>query len=233
MFSQKDIIAKNIKITNEKEVSIINNDDGEDYIFSALTVEGGGSFKKGIAVGMQEKMVPGLIIYDSENFFGFSEKYGLSLISKHPEYIELSIPENIFENKLDRTNVIQPTNKNSENFQDLKDTEKIENISLNIDLELKDTNNFYIIIHEKYENNKSILSFNITFIIDLNTIISNISFVIINKSQKDAFIKITNNNCYYNDNFDNIISKNSINKIFLEIINNDYLIINKKKFNKN
>jgi len=110
MFSQKDIIAKNIKIINEKEVSIINNDD-EDYIFAALTVEGGGVFKKGIAVGMQEKMVPGLIIYDSENFFGFSEKYGLSLISTHPEYIELSIPDSIFENKSDR-NIIQPTNKN-------------------------------------------------------------------------------------------------------------------------
>jgi hypothetical protein len=231
MFSQKDIIAKNIKIINEKEVSIINNDD-EDYIFSALTVEGGGVFKKGIAIGMQEKMVPGLIIYDSENFFGFSEKYGLSLISTHPEYIELSIPDTIFESKSDR-NVIQPTNKNSENFQNLKDTEKIENKSLNIDLELKDTNNFYIIIPENYDNTKSILSFNITYIFDLNTIISNISLIIINKSQKDAFFKITNDNCYYEDNFDNILSKKSINKIFLEIINNNYFIINKKKYNKN
>ena len=230
MFSQKDIIAKNIKIINEKEVSIINNDD-EDYIFAALTVEGGGVFKKGIAVGMQEKMVPGLIIYDSENFFGFSEKYGLSLISTHPEYIELSIPDSIFENKSDR-NIIQPTNKNSENFQNLKDTEKIENKSLNIDLELKDTNNFYIIIPENYENNKSILSFNITYIFDLNTIISNISLVIINKSQKDAFFKITNDNCYYDDNFNNILNKKSINKIFLEIINNNYFIINIKKYNK-
>lgn len=228
MFNQKDIIAKNIKVINEKEVSIINNDD-EDYIFAALTVEGGGVFKKGIAIGMQEKMVPGLIIYDSENFFGFSEKYGLSLISTHPEYIELSIPDSIFEIKSDR-NVIQPTNKNSENFQNLKDTEKIENKSLNIDLELKDTNNFYIIIPENYENNKSILSFNITYIYDLNTIISNISLVIVNKSQKDAFFKITNDNCYYEDNFDNILSKKSINKIFLEIINNNYFIINKKKY---
>lgn len=231
MFNQNDIIAKNIKIINEKEVSIINNDD-EDYIFSALTVEGGGVFKKGIAIGMQEKMVPGLIIYDSENFFGFSEKYGLSLISTHPEYIELSIPDNIFENKLER-NVIQPTNKNnSEHFQNLKETEKIENKNLNIDIELKDTNNFYIIIPENYDISKSILSFNITYIFDLNTIISNISLVIINKSNKEAFFKITNNNCYYDDNFDNILNKNSINKIFLEIINNNYFIVHKKKYNK-
>ena len=75
--------------------------------------------------------------------------------------------------------------------------------------------------------------FNIRYIFDLNTIISNISLVIINKSQKDAFFKITNDNCYYEDNFDNILSKKSINKIFLEIINNNYFIINKKKYNNN
>ena len=182
---------------------------------------------------MQEKMVPGLIIYDSENFFGFSEKYGLSLISPHQEYIELSVPENIFELKSDR-NVIQPTNKNnSENFQNLKETEKIENKSLNIDLELKDTNNFYITIPENYNNTNSILSFNITYIIDLNTIISNISLVIINESQKDAFFKITNDNCYFEDNFDNILSKKTTNKIYLEVINNNCFIINKKKYIKN
>ena len=230
MFNQKDIIAKNIKVINEKEVSIINNDD-EDYIFSALTVEGGGVFKKGLAIGMQEKMVPGLIIYDSENFYGFSEKYGLSLISPHNEYIELFIPEDTFENKTER-NIIQPTNKNnSEHFQNLKDTEKIENKNLNIDLELKDSSNFYITIPENYNNNKFILSFDITFILDLNTIISNISLVIINKSNKDVKFNITNENCYYEDNFNNTLIAKSINKIFLEVIN-DYLIISKIKFTK-
>jgi hypothetical protein len=230
MFNQKDIIAKNIKIINEKEVSIINNED-EDYIFSALTVEGGGVFKKGLAIGMQEKMVPGLIIYDSENFYGFSEKYGLSLMSPHNEYIELFIPENTFVNKAEK-NIIQPTNKNSsEYFQNLKDTEKIENKNLNIDLELKDSNNFYITIPENYNNNKFILSFDITFILDLNTIISNISLVIINESNKDVKFNITNDNCYYEDNFNNILVGKTINKIFLEVINN-YFIISKIKFTK-
>lgn len=232
MFNQKDIIAKNIKIISEKEVSIINNED-EDYIFSALTVEGGGVFKKGVAIGMQEKMVPGLIIYDSENFYGYSEKFGVSLLSQHPEYIELFLPDNVFENKIER-NVIQPTNKNnSENFQNLKDTEKIEIKNLNIDLELKDSNNFFIILSEDYNNNKSPVSFNIKYIFDLNTIISNISLVIINDSSKEASFKIVNDNCYYEDNFDNMLNKNSINKIFLEVINSNYFIINKKRFNKN
>ena len=232
MFNQRDIIAKNIKIINEKEVSIINNED-EDYIFSALTVEGGGVFKKGLAIGMQEKMVPGLIIYDTENFYGFSEKYGLSLLSTHPEYNELYIPESTFDNKLER-NIIQPTNKNnSEHFQNLKETEKIENKILNIDLELKDTNNFYIVIPEKYNSNKFLLSFNITFIIDMNTIISNISLMIINESNKEASFEILNRNCYYDDNFNKIINKNSINKILLEVITNNHLIIHKFKYNKN
>jgi hypothetical protein len=231
MFSQKDIIAKNIKIINEKEVSVINNED-EDYIFSALTVEGGGVFKKGLAIGLQEKMVPGLMIYDSENFYGYSERYGLSLLSHHNEYMILNIPDNIFEVKSER-NLIQPTNKNTnENFQNLKDTEKIENKNLNIDIELKDLNNFYIIIPDKYDKCKFILSFNITFTIDLNTIISNISLVIVNESKKDAFFKITNNNIYYEDNYDSTLNKNSVNKIFLEVINNNCFIIYKKKFIK-
>jgi hypothetical protein len=63
-------------------------------------------------------MVPGLIIYDNENFYGFSEKYGLSLLSPHSEYSELLIPNNIFENK--SNNKLQPVQNNGDNFQNLK-----------------------------------------------------------------------------------------------------------------
>jgi hypothetical protein len=222
MFNQKDIIAKNIKVISEKEVSIINNED-EDYIFSALTVEGGGVFKKGISIGMQDKMAPGLIIYDTENFYGFSEKYGLSLLSSHVEYIELDIPPTIFENKIER-NLIQPSN-NNQNFQNLKDTEKVEYKNLNIDLEMKDVNNFYIKIPNTYDLNKFILLFNISFLFDLNTIISNISLIIINESNRESLFKITNDNFYYETNFNNTIPKNSILKIYLEMINNNYFIV--------
>lgn len=102
----KDLTLKNVKIMSEKEVSVINNNDEneDDYIYGSLTVEGGGAFKKGISIGMQEKMVSGLLIYDKENFYGFSEKYGLSLLSHTHEYIELTIPENIFE-KIGRAHV--------------------------------------------------------------------------------------------------------------------------------
>lgn len=229
MLKQKDIFAQNIKILNNKEVSIINHED-EDYIFSALTVEGGGVFKKGIAIGLQDKMVPGLMIYDEENFYGFSEKYGLSLLSTHPEYNNLTIPQTFFENKGDR-NILQPISKSSENFQNLKDTE-IENKILNIDLQIKDINNFYIIIPKEYSLNKFILTFDINYIYDLNTIISNLSLVLINDSEKSAFFKISNDNIYYENNFNKELLKNSINKINLEIINNDYFIVTKNSFTK-
>ena len=170
MLNQKDIVAQSIKILSEKNVSVINNND-EDYIFSALTVEGGGSFKKGISIGIQDKMVSGLLIYDTENFYGYSEKYGLCLLSNHPEYNELLIPPSIFDKKDDR-NVLQPSPKeNSIHFQNLKETDKIENKSLNIDLHIKDSNNFYIKIPRNYSENKFILTFDITFIYDDDTVI--------------------------------------------------------------
>ena len=231
MQNQKDVIAQNIKILNDKEVSIINYED-EDYIFSALTVEGGGSFKKGLSIGIQEKMIPGLMIYDKENFYGFSEKYGLSLLSTHPEYSQLVIPDNIFEIKSNK-NTLQPVQKNSsEHFQNLKDTEKNENKNLNIDLEIKDINNFFIIIPQNYSLTKFILTFDINYIYDLNTIISNLSLVLINESDKIAYFNIINNNCYYENNFNNEIEKNSITKIYLEVINSNYFIISKKIFTK-
>lgn len=229
MLNQKDIIAQNIKIQSNKEVSIINNEDEEDYIYSALTVEGGGVFKKGIAIGIQEKMIPGLIIYDNENFYGFSEKYGLSLLSPHSEYNELVIPDNIFENKSDR-NKLQPVQNNGDNFQNLKETET--NKSLNIDLQIKDINNFYIVIPKNYSDTKSILTFYIKYIYDLDSIISNISLTFINESNKSAFFEITNDNCYYDNDFNKELYKDSVNKIYTDVINNDYFIINKKSFFK-
>lgn len=231
MSYQKDIVAHNLKILNEKEVSLIQHND-EDYIFSALTVEGGGVFKKGLAIGIQEKMVPGLIIYDNENFFGFSEKYGLCLLSKHPEYNLLELPENTFLKKEDR-NIIQPSQtEHSNNMNLFKDTEKVENKNLNIDIQIKETNNFYITIPEIHSNNKFNLTFNITYIYDIGSIISNVNLVLINKSDKMVLFSITNNEAYYEKEFSNEIEAKSINKINVKIINEDTFIISKKVYQK-
>jgi hypothetical protein len=235
MLNKKDIIAHNLKVTSEKEVSIIYNDDQENYLFSALTIEGGGVFKKGIAVGMQDKMVPGLIIYDNENFYGFSEKNGLSLMSPHNEYIELTLPDNFFESN--EKNILQPSmpNVNNSALVDLKETEKNINKNLNIDIQIKDINNFYILIPNSYTKSKFELTFDISFIYDLNIIISNLSLAFINNSNKNAFIKIVDNNnnrtsFYYEKDFLTEIMSNTVYKINLEIINENNFIISSKSF---
>ena len=67
----------------------------------------------------------------------------------------------------------------------------------------------------------------------MNTVISNLSLCFINRSNKAVYFKITNDECYYEDNFSNEIEKKSVNKINVEVIDNNYLIFTKKTFRKN
>jgi hypothetical protein len=232
MIHHKDTIAPNIKVINKRDATIINNDD-EDSVFAPFTVEGGAYLKKGVVLGIQEKMISGLLLYDNENFYGFSDKHGLSLLSPHMEYNELEIPQSVFLSE--QPNILQPkltSSQNNDFFQNENDLNKINNKNLNIDLQIKDTYNFYITIPESYTQSKFALTFDITYIYDLNSIISNLTLVFINKSSKNAFFKIKNDNCYYMTDFDNEINKDSINKINLEIVNEDCFLINKLKFHK-
>ena len=228
----QDIIAKNIKVLSSRDVSEINN-GSDEYLFSALTVEGGGVFKKGLAIGMQEKMVSGLMIYDdeNENFYGFSNRHGLTLLSPHYDYNELEIPDNIFIEE--EKNIIRPSNIN-DTFKDM--TESVKDMVKNIDLELhiKDTNNFYIIIPKIYNDSKNSINFNITYIIDINTVITNMTFMCINESNKKAYFNITNENCYYEESKleQNVINKTSIKSIIIEIVKSDCFIITTNEYIK-
>jgi len=234
MLNQKDLITQNIKILSTKNVSSIPDNDGDDdYIFGPLTCEGGGVFKKGVAIGIQEKMVGGLLIYDNENFYGFSEKYGLSLLSSHPEYIELSLPENYF---AEERNKIHPVGNND--FKDLKETIKESDLkkTLNIDILIKEASNFFIIIPDLYEKSKFQLIFDINFIYDINSIISNISLVFINQSSKIINFVIKNDNCFYESGFpkndDCKIDGNNIFKINLEVITPNNFLLSKNIYTK-
>ena len=113
-----------------------------------------------------------------------------------------------------------------------KDTEKDENKYLNIDIQIKESNNFYITIPKIHSNNKFTLTFNINYIYDIGSIISNVKLVFINQSDKNVFFNITNNETYYEKDFSNEIEAKSINKINLEIINEDCFIINKNVYYK-
>jgi hypothetical protein len=228
--NQKDIISKTLRVTSTKEVSVINTQD-EEYYNSSFICDGGGIFKKGLAIGFQDKMTPGLVVYDDENFYGYSEKFGLSLLSNHHEYEELTIPVSAFESEDTSINRLQPTPKNtSEHFKNMSDTDKETIKNLNIDIEVKDSSNFYIVIPKQYSDNKVIITFDITYIYNLDTIISNLSLVIINESIKSVFFKITNSKCFFEDDFQNEITKRSIHRLNLEIINDNYFLVTKKKF---
>lgn len=177
-------------------------------------------------------MVSGLIFYDNDNFYGYSDKYGLSLLSSHTEYIEINIPPNIFEKDINK-NKLQPIQKNTSDYlQNLVETEKIENKSLNIDIEIKDVNNFFIKIPKDYSDTKFIITFDITCIYNLDSIISNVSLIFINESSKPLFFNIINPESYFEKNFDKEIFKNSITKLNIEVINENYFIFSKKIFNK-
>ena len=119
MFNQNNKFNSLI-LNGKKEVFSIQNDD-PNYNSGTLTCLGGGSFHKGLSIGMQDKMVDGLLIYDDENFFGYSNKNGLILLSLNHDFKELELP--IFDSNL----------KNSEK-------------TLNIDLTFRDIINYYIVI---------------------------------------------------------------------------------------
>ena len=151
-------------------------------------------------------MVNGLLIYDDDNFFGYSEKNGLILLSINNDFKELELP--LFDEKLEKT-------------------EK----TLNIDLSFRDTMNYYLNIPNsiiKYDIN---LIFNIKFIYDDESLINQINLYIINDLQKNIQINIKNN-IYFNNK--EIINNNQegILKFNINYINQEYMTCKVEKFIK-
>ena len=219
MYKNKDAYYNKLIITNTKEVSTIYNEDDEDCIHSSFTCSGGGVFNKGLCIGMQEKMNSGLMIYDSENFYGFSDKYGLVLLSNNNEYRELEI-EDI------KNNTLQPIKPGS--------TPNIEQKKINLNIFVKDNPNFHIIIPEG--NNELLLFvFDIKYIINDETMISKLNLVFINKSNKNIKINHIGDNLYFKNETNNLTNNlinnaNSILKYNIEIISNEYLLISSEAF---
>ena len=211
MSKYKDGIYSKITITNNSEVKEIFNDD-ETYIYSSLTSKGGISTHKGLSIGMQEKMVSGLMIYDNENFYGYSDKYGLILLSNNNEYQELEIPD-INSNKL---------NANDNN-------KEIEKKKLNLNLILKDNNNYFLKIN-KYVSDIELI-FDNNFIIDEETMLSNYSLVLLNESIINIKINFIGNNLYFSNNFNNDIKSKEFIKFNIDYINNNYILIDRIGYN--
>ena len=204
MYSQNNIY-NTLTLEGTKEVHNIKNNNN-NYITSTLTCLGGGSFHKGLSIGMQDNMVNGLLIYDDDNFFGYSEKNGLILLSINNDFKELELP--LFDEKLEKT-------------------EK----TLNIDLSFRDTINYYLNIPNsilKYDIN---LIFNIKFIYDDESLINQINLYIINDLQKNIEINIKNN-IYFNNK--ELITNNQegILKFNINYINQEYMTCKVEKFIK-
>lgn len=192
-------------LNNKKEVfSIIN--DGENYNHGTLTCLGGGSFHKGVSIGMQDRMVNGLLIFDDENFFGYSQKNGLILLSINYDYKELEMP-----------------NMDS----NLEKQEKI----LNIDLTFRDIINYYINLPNTIDKYNISLVFNIKFIYDDESLVNQINFHIINDNKKEIQYNISNNNIYYSSSkFKK--NNNSIIKFNVNYIDIEHMICNIEKYTK-
>jgi len=229
MLKYKDILSQNLKVLNTKEVSIINNKDDDDYIYSALTVEGGAVVKKGMCIGIQDKMVPGLMIYDNENFYGFSEKHGLLLMGNNNEYNQLEFPLSIFNDSANEK--LQPTKTTNkmDNFENVKNSETV-NKNLNIDLQVKDSSLFYLTIPEQYSAVKYTITFDITYLYDMSSVVSHLSFIIINETNKPMFFNILNRRCYYKPSFSNNIKEKSVLQIDSHFVHENCILVSTSSF---
>ncbi len=209
MSKKIDIVANKIIIQNDREISPIIDGDEVNY-FSSLTVLGGAVFGKGVKLGMQDKMIPGMLFYDNENFYGFSEKHGLCLLSTHSEYQEIVLPESLFLKK-------QQENTGS--------------IRLNIDLSFKDFPNVFLKIPDFYERVPSTLFFQIQLIVDMNSIISKVDFVIVNPTNKKCGFDFQNQNLFVQKPFIKELEPNSVMKLTIDFVS-PYFIISQNVYSK-
>ena len=218
-----DLNINFLNVLNNKDVTQLNN----NIFKSALTVEGGCVIKKGLKIGYQENMVSGLLIYDNENFFGYSDKYGLTPLSKHNDYTELEI-DNDFFNKND-INKISPIQTNSSKDM-VKNIDNNKIIPLKLTIELKDLSNFYLKIPSIYSFKQFLLNLEFDLLIHDECLITNMKIVIINESNKNINFKFITNKCFYTKNFVNIINTNEIIKINIDIIDKTYFLISNLSF---
>jgi hypothetical protein len=223
-----DVNSNFVNVLNTKEV--IHIDNGQTDLYKgALTVEGGAVIKKGLKIGYQENTtVSGLMIYDNENFYGYSDKYGLILLSKHNDYIELEIDKSFFDkNDGNRITPIQTnSSKNMSNFNDIDN----KYIPLKLDIDIKDLSKFYLTIPALYTNKNFILNIEFDLSINNECLISDIVIIIINQSNKPINYKFNNKNCYYNITGNAVINSLSTTRFQIDIVDKKYYLISTQNY---
>lgn len=224
-----DINSNFVNVLNQKEV--IHIDNGKNDIYkSSLTVEGGAVIKKGLKIGYQEGMVSGLMIYDNENFYGYSDKYGLVLLSKHNDYTELEIDYQFFQTA--DVQKIAPIQTNaSRDMVNLQTTlEEGRIVPLKLDIEIKDLTKYYITIPDIYSSKKFNLMLELELSIHNECLISDFLIVVVNESSRPVNHKFINNNCFYQSGYDKVINGKNIAKIHVEVVDKKYYLVTKQAY---
>lgn len=226
--NNKNLIVQTLKVTQSDDVNIY-----EDHIRNSIhtmapfTVEGGMSVGKGIKIGVQENLVPGLVVYDGENFLGFSEKFGLTLLGTHQQSTNLELPQSLFNNRIQPT-VKSLTGESNENGLNRSGGLK----RLNIELEIKDISNFYVKIPSSSNFD---LHFDVEFLFVENCFISEFHLFVINESSKNVVFNLgskmnINMKLLREKNMDNIVKNNESVEWIMRRISNQYLFISKKDY---
>lgn len=218
-------VIDNLKIVGEEEVSIYEDSiTGDINNISSLTVEGGIACKKGLRVGFQENLVGGLMIYDGENFYGFSDKFGMCLLSNHQNNIYLQLPEKIF---LEKKTLVATNSSNQSSEEQNSIKNQTNKKVLNMDIEVKDIGYFYTIIPVLYEKNNIELLFNLDIIYDEQTSLNEIYIVFINESNKMLefqFDEKIRERFYYSKDYRMKINKKEICELKIKKINKNYIL---------
>jgi hypothetical protein len=220
--NRKDLILHSLRITNKDDTNVYENQsNGKIYSISPFLVEGGASIQKGLQIGLQENLIGGLMIYDGENFLGFSEKFGLTLLGVNHQSMFLEIPESIFKKK------IQPIQSNTMHDEKKGIEESIETKRLKMDIEIKDISSFYIKIPRMYEISNFHLQFMIDCIFPEGRIISEFYIVFVNESNKRVSFDMVKKEekIHYAQQFRKVIEPNEIMEMKVRKINQQYLLI--------
>ncbi len=220
--NSRNPILQSLKITSSEEVQVIDNPMHDKiHVMAPLQVEGGASFGKGIKIGVQENLVGGMMVYDGENFLGFSEKFGLTLLSQHHQSTFLEIPPSIFQKKILPT---PPTQTGDDRkFQELDGIKK-----MNMALEIKDISTFYMKIPEIYGMATFHLFFQIEFFFEENHFVSEIRLYMINESKKEIsfdFMEKKNVTLHFQKGFQKKLHGFEIREIKIHRVSPQHLFI--------
>ncbi len=220
--NRKDLIVHSLRITNQDDTNVYENpSNGKIFPISPLIIEGGASIQKGLQIGLQENLVAGLMIYDGENFLGFSEKFGLTLLGINHQSMYLEIPESVFKKK------IQPMQSNTIHDEKKGMEEGIETKRLKMDIEIKDISSFYMKIPRLYEMSNFHLQFMVECIFPENRFVSEFYIIWVNESNKKVSFDFVQKGekIHYANLFRKTVHENEIMELKIRKINQQYLLI--------